>query len=51
MYTLPRRDVLVEYMCLTPADLQRFPEFIKYVDTVYNLMQGIYEKYDLLELP
>ncbi len=51
MLTLPKREVLVEYMCRTPEDLNRFPEFITYVDTVYNITQSIYEKNSILDLP
>jgi hypothetical protein len=51
MHALPRREALLSHMCRNEEDHAFFPIFIKTVEKVYNITQGIYEKYDILNLP
>jgi hypothetical protein len=52
MYTLPRREALIELMVSKERhDDAKFHVFIQTVERVYSISQGVYEKYQILELP
>lgn len=51
MLALPKREVLVGYMCKNTNDLEKFPVFIQTVEKTYNITQAIYEKFQITDLP
>lgn len=51
MRALPQREILISYMVKNTNEREKFPEFIRAVEKVYNITQHIYERYGILELP
>jgi hypothetical protein len=53
MYTLPRREALIELMIKDREshDQTKFTVFIQTVEKTFTITQCIYEKYEILDLP
>ncbi|KAG5677449.1 hypothetical protein PVAND_007207 [Polypedilum vanderplanki] len=52
MYALPTRDDLLHKVCDdVPKSVKLLPEMLNYTDIVYDRIQALYKKNDLLALP